>query len=116
MPRAAALCLIALLAPFAARAELALSGFLQQNTAFNTMAANPDGRHTKWLEERARLQLDASEGAWRALMKGDVAYDHLGRKGESELREGYVDYAAGDWDLRIGRQVITWGLVGLVVS
>ena len=114
MPRAAAFCLIALLAPFAARAELALSGFLQQNTAFNTMAANPDGRHTKWLEERARLQLDASEGAWRALMKGDVAYDHLGRKGESELREGYVDYAAGDWDLRIGRQVITWGLGDLV--
>ena len=60
------------------------------------------------------MQLDASEGAWRALMKGDVAYDHLGRKGESELREGYVDYAAGDWDLRIGRQVITWGLGDLV--
>jgi hypothetical protein len=114
MPRAAALCLIALLAPAAARAQLALSGFLQQNTAFNTVAANPDGRHYKWLEERARLQLDAGEGAWRALMKGDVAYDHLGRKGESELREGYVDYAAGNWDLRVGRQVITWGLGDLV--
>jgi hypothetical protein len=112
--RAAAFCLVALLAPFAARAELALSGFLQQNTAFNTVATNPDGRHHKWLEERAQLKLDASGGAWRALVKGDVAYDHLGRKGESELREGYVDYAASSWDLRVGRQVITWGLGDLV--
>jgi hypothetical protein len=78
------------------------------------VAANPDGRHYKWLEERAQLKLDASGGAWRALVKGDVAYDHLGRKGESELREGYVDYAAGNWDLRVGRQVITWGLGDLV--
>ena len=114
MLRAAAFCLVALLAPLAARAELALSGFLQQNTAFNTVAANPDGRHYKWLEERAQLKLDASGGAWRALLKGDVAYDHLGRKGESELREGYVDYAAGNWDLRVGRQVITWGFGDLV--
>jgi hypothetical protein len=112
--RAAAFCLVALLAPLAARAELLLSGFLQQNTAFNTAAANPDGRHYKWLEERAQLKLDASGGAWRALVKGDVAYDHLGRSGESELREGYVDYAAGNWDLRVGRQVITWGLGDLV--
>jgi hypothetical protein len=112
--RAAAFCLVALLAPLAARAELALSGFLQQNTAFNTVAANPDGRHYKWLEERAQLKLDASGSAWRALLKGDIAYDHLGREGESELREGYVDYAAGNWDLRIGRQVITWGLGDLV--
>jgi hypothetical protein len=78
------------------------------------VAANPDGRHYKWLEERAQLKLDASGGAWRALLKGDVAYDHLGRKGESELREGYVDYAAGNWDLRVGRQVITWGFGDLV--
>lgn len=114
MPRAAALCLVALLAPLAVRADVALSGFVQQNTAVNTVTANPDGQHYKWLEERAQLKLDASGGAWRALLKGDVAYDHLGRNGESELREGYVDYAGGNWDLRVGRQVITWGLGDLV--
>ena len=110
----AAFCFIALLAPLAARAEVALSGFVQQNTAFNTVAANPDGRRYKWLEERAQLKLDATGGAWRLLAKGDLAYDHLGRKDESELREGYLDYAAGNWDLRLGRQVITWGLGDLV--
>lgn len=110
----AALCFVVLWAPLAARAELTLSGFLQQNTAFNTVAANPDGRHYKWLEERAQLKLDAASGAWRLMAKGDLAYDHLGRKGESELREGYVDYAASNWDLRVGRQVITWGLGDLL--
>ncbi len=105
---------VLLLAPLVARAEVTLSGFLQQNTAFNTVAANPDGRHYKWLEERAQVKLDASSGAWRLLAKGDLAWDHLGRKDQSELREGYVDYAAGNWDLRAGRQVITWGLGDLV--
>lgn len=109
---AAALAAVLLAGP--ATADLTFSGFLQQNTAFNTAGANPDGRDYKWLEERARLQVEATEGAWYLLVKGDVAYDHLGRDDESELREGYLDHAADNWDLRIGRQVITWGLGDLV--
>jgi hypothetical protein len=112
--RFAAFWAVLLLAPLAARAEVTLSGFLQQNTAVNTVAANPDGRHYKWLEERAQIRLDATGGAWRLLAKGDFAYDHLGRRDQSELREGYVDYTADSWDMRIGRQVITWGLGDLV--
>ena len=114
MSRCATVCAVVLLAPLAARAEVTFSGFLQQNTAVNTVAANPDGRHYKWLEERAQLKLDATDGAWRLLAKGDLAYDHLGRHDKSELREGYVDYTAGNWDMRVGRQVITWGLGDLV--
>lgn len=110
----ATLSAVLLLMPLAARAEVALSGFVQQNTAFNTVESNPDGRHYKWLEERAQIKLDATEGAWRLLAKGDLAYDHLGRQDQSELREGYVDYAASNWDLRIGRQIITWGVGDLV--
>ncbi|MFA6442039.1 MAG: hypothetical protein WCV99_06875, partial [Sterolibacterium sp.] len=103
-----------LLAPLMARADVSFSGFLQQDTAFDTTAANPDGRHQKWLEERAQLKLDASNGHWRLLGKGDLAWDHLGRQDQSELRELYVDYTASDWDTRIGRQIITWGLGDLV--
>jgi len=105
---------VLLLAPLAAQAEVTLSGFLQQNTAFNTAAANPDGYHQKWLEERAQIKLDATGGAWHLLAKGDFAYDHLGRQDQSELREGYIDYTGNNWDLRLGRQVITWGLGDLV--
>jgi len=111
---AAAPLLALLLTPAPVRAEVTFSGFLQQNTAFNTREANPDGRHQKWLEERAQLKLDASDGAWRLLAKGDLAWDHLGRQDQSELRELYVDYTASNWDMRIGRQVITWGLGDLV--
>ncbi|MDO8810484.1 MAG: hypothetical protein Q7J38_00440 [Gallionella sp.] len=114
MLRTATLSAALLLAPLTASAEVTLSGFLQQNTAFNTAGQNPDGRHYKWLEERAQIKLDATGDAWRLLAKGDLAYDHLGRKDESELREGYLDYAGGNWDLRLGRQVITWGLGDLV--
>lgn len=103
-----------LLAPLLARADVAFSGFLQQNTAFNTIAANPDGSHHKWMEERAQLKLDASNGGWRLLVKGDLAWDHLGRQDQSELREAYVDYSASQWDMRIGRQIVTWGLGDLV--
>jgi len=112
--RSAALWLVVLCAPLAARAELTLSGFLQQNTAFNSGEKNPDGRYYKWLEERAQLKLDATGDAWRLLAKGDLAYDHLGRGDQTELREAYVDYTAVHWDMRIGRQVITWGLGDLV--
>lgn len=114
MLRSATFCAVVLLALPAARAEVTLSGFLQQNTAVNTVKSNPDGRHYKWLEERAQIKLDATGGAWRLLAKGDLAYDHLGRQDEAELREGYVDYTGGNWDLRIGRQVITWGVGDLV--
>jgi predicted porin len=114
MSRFATVFAVLLLAPLVAHAEVTLSGFVQQNTAINTVTENPDGRHYKWLEERAQLRLDATGGAWRLLAKGDFAWDHLGRQDQSELREAYVDYTAGNWDLRIGRQVLTWGLGDLV--
>jgi len=114
MLRLGTFCAVIILALPTARAEVTLSGFLQQNTAFNTVTTNPDGRHYKWLEERAQIKLDATGGAWRLLAKGDFAYDHLGRQNEAELREGYVDYTAGNWDMRVGRQIITWGLGDLV--
>ena len=114
MLRTATFSAVLLLAPSAASAEVTLSGFMQQNTAFNTAGQNPDGRHYKWLEERAQVKLDATGDAWRLLVKGDLAYDHLGRQDQSELREGYFDYAGGNWDLRLGRQIITWGLGDLV--
>lgn len=114
MRLSAAFGAILALASLASPAEVSLSGFVQQNTAFNTESANPDGRRYKWLEERAQLKFDAGSGGWRLLAKGDLAYDHLGRREQAEMREAYVDYSAGRWDLRVGRQVITWGLGDLV--
>jgi len=73
MLRTVTLFSVLLLAPLAVLAEVTLSGFVQQNTAFNTAGQNPDGRHYKWLEERAQIKLDATGDAWRLLAKGDLA-------------------------------------------
>lgn len=103
-----------LLAAAPAAAELTVSGFVQHNSAFNSGSANPDGRRYKWLEERVQLKLDAMGGGWRGYFKGDAYYDHPGRGSGSEVREAFVDYTAGAFDVRVGRQVITWGLGDLV--
>ncbi len=103
-----------LLAAAPAAAELTVSGFVQHNSAFNTGPANPDGRRTKWLEERAQLKIDATGGNWRGHFKADGAYDHLGGGWGTEVREAFVDYSSGAFDVRVGRQVITWGLGDLV--
>jgi hypothetical protein len=107
-------CSVLLLALPAARAEFALSGFVQQDSSVATDAANPDGRHDKWLEERAQLKVEAGDDPWRVLAKGDLAYDHLDEAADSELREAHVSYTASAWDVRIGRQIMTWGLGDLV--
>ena len=67
MLRTVTLSAVLLLTPLAAQAEAALSGFMQQNTAFNTVEANPDGRDYKWLGERAQIKFDATGDAWRRL-------------------------------------------------
>jgi len=36
------------------------------------------------------------------------------KKGDVELREGYIGYTAKIWDIRLGRQIITWGIGDLI--
>ena len=67
MLRIATFSVVILLVPLVAQAEVTLSGFMQQNTAFNTVEANPDGRDYKWLGERAQIKFDATGDAWRRL-------------------------------------------------
>lgn len=90
-----------------------LHGFLQGNYSYSTQE-NPDGDDFKWLEERFQLKLDASREPFHLFIKTDVALDHIDEKGDMELREGYVDYTTNNWDLRVGRQIITWGLGDLL--
>jgi len=95
-------------------ADISLHGFLQTNYSLNTVSSNPDGGDLKWAEERVQLKLDANKEPFRLFLKTDVFYDHVDRKADLELREGYADYTSGKWDLRLGRQVITWGLGDLI--
>jgi hypothetical protein len=100
--------------PPALAVDLSFDGFLQGNYSANTAASNPDGSDFKWAEERAQLKLEASEDPFQLYLKADAFYDHVDEDADVELREGYLDYLAPRWDLRAGRQIITWGLGDLI--
>lgn len=94
--------------------ELSLHGFLQGNYSVNTIYSNPDGGDFKLAEERLQLKLAASNGPFRVFLKNDAFYGHADNKARLELREGYLDFTSSAWDIRVGRQMITWGVGDLV--
>lgn len=100
--------------PPAYAGDLSIHGFLQGNYSFDAGKSNPDGGHSKWSEERGQLKLDGSSEPLHLLIKTDVFYDNIIGKGDGELREGYVGYTGKAWDLRLGRQIITWGVGDLL--
>lgn len=95
-------------------AALTVHGFGQGNYAFDTASSNPDGHDSKVAEERTQLKLEANQGPLRLFVKADLAWDHLDDEEDVELREGAVDYTASNWDCKLGRQMVTWGLGDLV--
>ncbi|MBI5885774.1 MAG: hypothetical protein HZB85_04235 [Deltaproteobacteria bacterium] len=92
----------------------ALHGFIQANYSADMDTANPDGKRYKRLEERVQLRLDSSKASYRLFLKGDLLYDHLDDAADAKAREAFVDRTSENWDLRLGRQVITWGVGDLV--
>jgi hypothetical protein len=103
-----------LLAAVPGEAAFSLHGFVQGNYALDTDSANPDGRDSKLTEERAQLKFEADQGPLRLFVKTDLAWDHLDDEEDLELREGTVDYSSSNWDCKLGRQMVTWGLGDLV--
>ena len=89
--------------------EISVSGFIQGNYSADLNRPNPDGSDFKWAEEKMQLKLSADKKSFYLFIKTDLSYDHIYEKSDLELREGYIDYLADNWDLRLGRQVITWG-------
>ncbi|MBI4684398.1 MAG: hypothetical protein HY755_04280 [Nitrospirae bacterium] len=98
----------------ASAADISLHGFFQGNYASDISSSNPSGGDFKWAGERVQLKLEASKDPFRLFLKPDAFYDHIDRKTELELREGYIDYTASTWDIRAGRQILTWGLGDLI--
>ncbi|MDX1570812.1 MAG: hypothetical protein R3200_10020 [Xanthomonadales bacterium] len=61
-------------------------------------------------ELRLRLETDRDLGAARLGFKGDVYYDAVTDQFEGELREMALSFSpVSSADLKIGRQVLTWG-------
>ena len=102
--------------------QFPIHGFVQAASAYRLI--QPDGcPPTQRLaceesfilgEGRVRLEL-APRGKWWALnAKTELIYDAVGREVSVSLREGYLDLRFPALDLRIGRQIITWGVGDLI--
>lgn len=105
-------------------AALGLRGFVQTELAHTI--ADPQ----RWSNMLTRAQLTAQDAfneqvRWKLSARVDYdavhdLYDHFPPEVRRDerlnfmLRENYLDVAAGDWDLRLGRQHVVWGeVVGL---
>lgn len=90
--------------------DVSLNGFIQGDYSYSISRDNPDGSDYKWAAERAQLKLDVSGELFRVFSKTDLSYDHIDRDADLEFRELYLDYTGPSFDVRAGRQIITWGL------
>jgi hypothetical protein len=113
----------AVLAPGVSSAEgLPLHGFFQAASAYRLIRpdACPPTQGAACREEfvlgegRVRLELAARGERLGFLGKGELIYDGVSGELDGELREAYVDVAFPVLDLRLGRQVITWGVGDLI--
>ncbi len=80
------------------------------------LPSGAEGRALLVGEERLRLDLTAWTEAAEAEIRVKLDGVHDGVTGEVELdlREAYLDYTAGDFDFRLGRQIATWGVGDLL--
>jgi hypothetical protein len=93
---------------------LDLHGFLQGNYSVRVTGDPPpaeDGTDYILSDERLQLKLSESskDGSASFLLKADFFHDGVEKDDDMEVREGYIDFTKGPIDLRLGRQVITWG-------
>lgn len=90
--------------------DISLGGFLQGNYTPRIV----DGNDFILAEERFQLKLEASYSGVSIFTKTDVFYDAVGNEVGFDIREAYLDYFSKLWDVRVGRQIITWGVGDLI--
>lgn len=99
--------------------NIEIHGFLMGNFSGRTTGLTPageEGRDLLLAEERLRLDIfgwtEAIEASAR--VKGDFVLDNVAEEFDVDLREAYLDYTTGNFDLRLGRQIVTWGVGDLL--
>jgi hypothetical protein len=73
---------------------------------------------SEFLVSEGRFRLDVNAW-WESIeaevrIRGDLVADSASDSFNVDLREAYFDYATGDFDFRVGRQVATWGVGDLL--
>lgn len=99
------------------RFPLGVHGFLLGNYTVRTEGADgKEGGPFLWADERLRLELsgDTAKGSLSFLFKGDLFHDAVSNKLNGVVREAYLGYSHGPLDVRLGRQIVTWGVGDLL--
>ena len=88
-------------------------GFAQTNYSLRATGDKPPARQGgDYLVAEQRLELEATDEASRGasfFIKADFFHDGISDRSGMEIREAYIGYTTGALDLRLGRQIITWG-------
>ena len=109
---------LTLIAGPALSADIETHGFLLLNYAGRTTDNRPPQGDSDFLLGEERLRLDVSAWAQEieasARFKGDLFNDAVDGEADLDVREAYVDYTTGDFDVRLGRQIATWGVGDLL--
>jgi len=101
--------------------DFSLHGFAQVN--YSVRFANTSGLTNKFGQplpdyilgdERLQLEVTRYGSIGGLLAKVDLFYDGLAKRADLDIREAYVDLYLGNFDIRTGRQIITWGVGDLV--
>ncbi len=98
-------------------AEVEIHGFIQGNYSARTGSEELAGREGDDFllgEERFRLELTSQANEAGMVLKADFFHDAVINDSDLEIREAYVDYIANQYDMRLGRQIITWGVGDLL--
>jgi hypothetical protein len=90
--------------------------FLLGTYSRHTSGETPDGHRFLLAEERVRLDwsLWSENIEAEARVKLDGMHDSIAGEFDIDLREAYLDYSVGNVDLRLGRQIATWGVGDLL--
>lgn len=101
--------------------EFSIHGFAQAN--YSLRVADTEGLRNAFGQplpdyllgdERLQIELTGFSPKAGLLGKVDLYYDSFAKHADIEIREAYVDLDLGKFDVRAGRQIITWGVGDLV--
>ena len=88
--------------------EPLIHGFLEQGLGFRLVDTELN-HDISLLDTRLRLELDHNWQRWRFSAKGDIYYDGVLSGFREQIRELTSGTSAGSFDIKVGRQILTWG-------
>ncbi|HZX48189.1 MAG TPA: hypothetical protein VFF47_03100 [Nitrospirota bacterium] len=93
--------------------DITFHGFVQGNlsariTGEETPDSSEGGDYLSG-EQRLRGEITGSSESAAFTLKADLVHDSISDEDSIDIREGYIDYRSTNYDLRAGRQIITWG-------